>query len=378
VNRILSRLFFQATAWLFQAAQISESAVLQVPKPVCRNKWKQTAPLEPLHPLGNRRYNRRLRYIAQMAVITLVCVATQAATNTTLPSTNSVARAVVDPVEKEYQKILAMDDEAQEEADKWIKENQSFQDKGAGILQSTLRLRIEKRFEPVRAAYEDFILRHPKHAKIRLAFGSFLDDLGEELEAVKQWEKARDLEPGNPAAWNNLANYYGHYGPLTNAFICYEKAIEINPKEPLYYRNFATTISLYRKDAMEHYQIDEQKVFDRSLEFFQKALDLQPDNFLYANDLAQSYYGIRPPRITEAIKAWNYALKTAKDNLQKEGIYVHLARNEIMRGNFAIAKQQLNSVTNQTYQVLKDRLLKLIETKTKETETPTNAPAIKK
>ena len=360
----------------FRVGKRADSTDLQISESVCLDLSLKRQIAAAAGQTERRRCGLWKKMHCVLLVLLLCSCPTQAATNSVPPLSNTTTNVITDPVEKEYQKILAMDDEAQEEADKWIKENQSFQEKGAGILQSTLRLRIEKRFEPVRAAYEDFILRHPKHAKIRLAYGSFLDDMGEEVEAVKQWEKARDLEPGNPAAWNNLANYYGHYGPLTNAFICYEKAIEINPKEPLYYRNFATTMSLYRKDAMEHYKIDEQKVFDRSLELYQKALDLSPDNFLFANDLAQAYYGIRPPRTAEAIKAWNNTLKLAKDSLQKEGIYVHLARNEIMRTNFAIARQQLDLVTNKTYQVLKDRLLKLIETKIQESKSSTNSSSI--
>ena len=62
-----------------------------------------------------------------------------------------------DPVEQGYQKLLDDDDAAQAEADKWIRENEAFAEKGAGgVADAALQLRIEQRFEPVHKAYQDF------------------------------------------------------------------------------------------------------------------------------------------------------------------------------------------------------------------------------
>jgi tetratricopeptide (TPR) repeat protein len=279
-------------------------------------------------------------------------------------------------VESEYQELLEKDDAAQEEADRWIKDNQAFQAKGAGIENALLTLKIEQRFEPVQKAYEDFLQRHPNHVRGRLAFGSFLNDIGKETEAVAQWDKAREVDPKNPAVWNNLANYYGHRGPVTNAFFYYEKAIELNPKEPVYYQNFATTVFLFRKDAMEFYKIDEQQVFDKALGLYHKAVKLDPQNFVLANDLAQTYYGIRPARPQEALEAWKQALKLAKDELQREGVYVHLARHEMTINQFNEARQHIDAVTNQNYLEIKQRLLKNLETRLAKaaTNTPPVAP----
>lgn len=279
-----------------------------------------------------------------------------------------------DAVEKEYQELLEKDDAAQEEADRWIKDNQAFQAKGAGIQSALLTLKIEQRFEPVQKAYDDFLERHPNHVKGRLAYGSFLSDIGKETDAVAQWDKARQIDPKNPAAWNNLANYYGHRGPVTNAFSYYEKAIELNPKEPVYYQNFATTVFLFRKDAMEFFKINEQQVFDKAVDLYHKAIKLDPQNFVLANDLAQCYYGIRPARPQDALEAWQQALKLAKDDLQREGVYIHLARHEMSINQFNEARQHIDAVTNQNYLEIKQRLLKNLEARI--SKAATNAPAL--
>ena len=261
-----------------------------------------------------------------------------------------------DPAELELQRLMMDDDAAQSEVDQWIRDNNAFAANGAGETKEELNRRIIARFDLVRKAYEDFLRRNTNSAHGYLAYGSFLNDIGEEDAAAAQYEKSRQLDPKNPAAWNNLANYYGEHSPVTNAFAYYAKAIELNSNEPVYYQNLATTVYLFRKDAEQFYGINEPQVFDKSLELYRKALQLDPDNFPLATDYAQSYYGIRPLRTNDALVAWTNALQIAHDENEREGVYIHLARIKIAAGYFAEAQAQLDAVTNSAFADLKDRL----------------------
>jgi tetratricopeptide (TPR) repeat protein len=260
------------------------------------------------------------------------------------------------PAEQELQKLMTEDDAATAEVDKWIRDDSSFAAAGAGVPKEELRKRILDRFASVRKDYEDFVSRYPDFARGRLAYGSFLNDSGDEDAAVAQYEMAAKLDPKNPAAWNNMANYYGEHGPLTNAFVDYAKAIELNPAEPIYYQNFATTVYLYRRDAREFFGITEQQVFDKALALYQQAMKLDPDNFPLATDYAQSYYGIKPLRTNDALVAWTNTLAIARDEVEREGVYVHLARIKTSIGRFDEARAQLEAVTNAAYIDLKNRL----------------------
>jgi len=261
-----------------------------------------------------------------------------------------------DPVEKEYQKLLEDDDDAQAEVDQWITENNDFSAKGAGVAPVELNRRIMARFAPIRKGYEDFIKQHPDHVRARVAYGSFLGDLHDEDGAQDQLEKALELNSNDPAVYNNLANIYGHIGPVKKAFEFYAKAIELRPLEPVYYHNFGTTVYLFRKDAMEFYKIDEQQVFDKALELYSKALKLDPTNFPLASDVAQTYYGIKPWRTEDALKAWTNTLTIAHDEIEREGVYLHLARVKLLAGRFDEARAHINAVTNSMYAELKARL----------------------
>ena len=195
-----------------------------------------------------------------------------------------------------------------------------------------------------------------------------------------QYENSRQLDPKNPAVWNQLANYYGEHGGLTNAFADYTEAIRLDPTEPTYYQNFATTVYLYRKDAREFYGINEQQVFDKALGLYQQAMKLAPDDLVLATDYAESYYGIRPLRTNDALVAWTNCLNICKDENEREGVLLHLARVKIAAGLYDEAQAQLDAVTNRAFADMKAQLIRSLEEHknppTKSAlETATNDPA---
>jgi tetratricopeptide (TPR) repeat protein len=283
-----------------------------------------------------------------------------------VPSENALIAA-------EYRELLELDDAALQEVDDWIRESNATNDGVDDISLISLPARIEQRLKPVRAAYDAFIQKHPKHVGVRLAYASFLTDRGDEVLAAPHLMKATELNPENPAAWNNLGNHYGHLGPVIKAFECYEKAIKLNPNAAVYFHNYGTTVYLFRKDAMKHFDMSESEVFDKALKLYRKALEKEPRNFDLAEDIAQTYYGIRnkavPPRMSrpdEALKAWAYALKIAPGEHERQGVYIHLARIHLQIDQVAEARLALDKVNLAVYRTLKDRVGKNLENRTVE------------
>jgi len=260
-----------------------------------------------------------------------------------------------DPVENEYYNILLADDAAEKDIIKWTDDAQVIA-KGGEEAKLTLRSRIKKRLDGVRWLYDDFVQRHPRHVNAHLAYGSFLNDTQDEEGAVAQWEEARRLAPTNAATWNNLANYYGHRGPVTNAFAYYAKAIELDPKESVYYHNLAVTVYLFRPDARNFYHLTEQQVFDKSLDLYRQAIKMAPDDFVLYSDYAESFYGTNPPRWLDGLHAWTEALKIAHDEDERQGVYIHLARINLKLGNYEAARDRLEAVTNAAYEPIKRKI----------------------
>jgi cytochrome c-type biogenesis protein CcmH/NrfG len=263
---------------------------------------------------------------------------------------------VNDPAERELRNLMIGDDAALDEVNDWINTNNIARTNTPAIAE--LNQRIHARFDVMKHGYDSFLRNHPDSARGFLAYGSFLNDIGDEDGAKVQYENSKQLDPKNPAVWNQLANYFGEHGELTNAFAGYTEAIRLDPAEPVYYQNFATTVYLYRKDAREFYGINEQQVFDKALGLYQQAMKLAPQNLVLAVDYAESYYGIKPLRTNDALVAWTNALNIAKDDNEREGVLLHLARVKTAAGFYDEAQAHLDAVTNAAFADLKNRLVR--------------------
>jgi tetratricopeptide (TPR) repeat protein len=263
-----------------------------------------------------------------------------------------------DPVEVEFHKILLDDDAAEKDVMGWMDNADSFTKAGGGKPSATLNLKIQQRLDVVKKEYADFVQLHPKHVNARLAYGSFLNDNNDDEGSLKQWETAAELAPDNPAAWDDLGNFWalGHHGQIKKGIDCYEKAIKLDANQSTYYHNLALTVYMYRTDAEEYYHIDGHQVFDKALGLYRQAIKLDPDNFILFSDYAECFYGTNPPRWKEGLEAWTEALNIAHDEGEREGVNIHLARINLKLGNFGQAQANLNTITNANYAVMRDRL----------------------
>jgi tetratricopeptide (TPR) repeat protein len=295
--------------------------------------------------------------------LTLGLLSALLATNQPLAVSNlvqqqtGVALPVVDandPAEKDLRAVMVTDDAVMDEVNSWIQTNQIPRSDTNAVAQ--LNLKIRSRLDDIKHSYDNFLRRYPDSARGYLAYGSFLNDIGDEDAAMVQYQNSKQLDPKNPAVWNQIANYEGEHGELTNAFTDYTEAIRLDPTEPTYYHNFATTVYLYRKDAREFYHITEPQVFDKALGLYQQAMKLTPDDLVLATDYAMSYYGIKPLRTNDALIAWTNALSICKDENEREGVLLHLARVKISAGLYDEAQAQLDAITNAEFSEMRRRL----------------------
>jgi len=282
----------------------------------------------------------------------------QAVSNVIQQQTGVAVDIAADPAERELREVMMADDAAQDEVNGWILAFNASTRTNQAAASAALNTRIKARLDRVRSAYDNFLVRHPDSAHGCLAYGSFLNDIGDEEGAHLQYENSMQLDPKNPAVWNNLANYYGEHSPVTKAFEDYAQAIKLKPAEPVYYQNLATTVYLFRKDAREFYHLNEEQVFDKALGLYQQAMQLAPDNFTLATDYAESYYGIKPLRTHDALAAWTNAMNIAHTDLERQGVELHLARVKTYAGIFAEAQAHLDAVTNAAYRELKTTLIR--------------------
>lgn len=289
-----------------------------------------------------------------------------------------------DPVELELFQLMEADEAAQEEVQRWLDEGEKPKDELTAPSALSLKARIGQRFDKVKASYEDFLRRNPRSAKGRLAYGSFLNDIGDEFGAITQWERSRELDPKNPAVWNNLANTYAHVGPVEKSFPYYDEALRLNPNVSVYWHNFGTLTFLFRGDATNYFKTDEQGVFTRALDMYQRAIQLDPHNFTLLTDVAQTYYGVKLPptkspeetRQAEikladtALGAWTNALSHATSDEDREGVYLHMARWNLRVRRLETVRANLDAVTNEVHAAMRQRLERNLRERTEAGESP--------
>lgn len=261
----------------------------------------------------------------------------------------------------EFKTLQAREAEARADMSRWLRETTA---RDAHLLDRTpnfLSQRMEHRIQSVTVGYADFLARHPAHVATTLQQAAFGADMAEDLSAIRDWEAARAEQPDSPAPWNQLAHVLAHDGRTVDAFVCFEKSLELAPREAHYFFDFATAMLLYRTDAMSHYKLSESELFDRVLLTYRRGLKLEPENFARAAEYAQTFYVIRPARPDEAQAAWEHALKLATDDEQRDEARTHLARQALQAGKLGIARLYLDLVQDARFEPVKESLLRRIE-----------------
>jgi hypothetical protein len=105
-------------------------------------------------------------------------------------------------------------------------------------------------------------------------------------------------------------------------------------------------------------------------------MHMEPENFRFAADYAQTFYVIKPTRPAAAIAAWEHALTLAADDAQRSEAHTHLARYAIHAGRLNLARVHLDQVTEPALEPVKLPLLRRIEEASKARQTePAATPA---
>ncbi|HTS20053.1 MAG TPA: tetratricopeptide repeat protein [Verrucomicrobiae bacterium] len=187
--------------------------------------------------------------------------------------------------------------------------------------------------------YQHFLHDHPDHVRAMVAYGGLLYDEVDEDQGARWWEKAIQVDPREPYAYNDIANIYGHEGQAAKALEYYQTAIDLEPKEPIFRFNWATTCQLFRNESKAVYGWNVDEIFQHCLEQFRAARDLDPTNFDMSSTYAETFYQMPKPDWPAAYEAWQFCLRQPLNDHQRAFVSGHLTRVCIRLGRIDEAKQ---------------------------------------
>lgn len=297
---------------------------------------------------------RRAAVFALVALITIACgsLLRTAIDRELIPQTTVLrvcAALSPIPANREFYRLRAEDTLFREEARALLA--------GSGPSdRSEVVKRIRSRLDSLLGQYDAFLKEHPEHVQGLLAHGELLFENGDKAGGLARWEQAAARSPENGPLWSRLGRECLRLGEIKKAFECYERAVALEPKELGNYRDLSTAMFVYRRDAMEHYQIDEPAVFDRSLKLMRRAMELQPKNVDLAVELAMCYYSVKPARNQEAVIAWAYVRNLVKSDFERQAADLHMARFLIRDGHYHEAESLLAGVTHPEHALHKGRV----------------------
>jgi Flp pilus assembly protein TadD len=137
----------------------------------------------------------------------------------------------------------------------------------------------EGKFADAVPIYRELVRALPTNPGLVMNLGFALDYSGHKREALSEFQKALQLDPGNAVAMLFLGTTYLELGDAARALNPLEKAVSLNPNEPDAQEALAETCLALKK-------------FERAAEGFQKLSQANPSNPKFWYDLGLSYDGL--------------------------------------------------------------------------------------
>jgi len=120
-------------------------------------------------------------------------------------------------------------------------------------------------------------------------------------DAIQEYNKAIELDPANPIYHNNKANILYDMGKYQNAIEEFDKAIKLDPNNPNYHNNKGLAQGKLHR-------------YEDAIEEFDKAIKLDPNNPIYHNNKGRALTLVKPHRYEDAIEEFDKAIKLDPNN----------------------------------------------------------------
>jgi tetratricopeptide (TPR) repeat protein len=219
---------------------------------------------------------------------------------------------------------------------------------------------LTRRAQQILSAYESYLEDNPRDVNGLILYGKFLRRMGQPRHATGLFLEADKIDPRLAVVKQNIANYLVEEGRLADALPFLLKAVELEPKEPVYHHQLGTFLFLFKEDLLS-LGIASVKTNDHSMHgAFRSASELSTDNFEYKLRYAQSFFDISDPDWNKALGVWQDLRKQARGQSISEREYLALgeARAMTQLGMRKEAVAILKTITSPSLRATRESLIK--------------------
>ena len=207
------------------------------------------------------------------------------------------------------------------------------------------RSNTEMQLREIVRDYESLLRKDPQFVAGFIAYGLFLNSAGEAKRAYEIFKKAEKLEPELAVIKNQLGNHHAEEGEYKEAAACYEGAVALAPKEPLYHYQLGTLLYEYREFFVDAKLYTRADLLKRSAAAFAEAARLAPDNVAYVYRYAESFYDLPEPDWDTALATWKSLAQRAKAGVELQTLQLHQANILVTLGRADEARALLDQIT---------------------------------
>ncbi len=176
--------------------------------------------------------------------------------------------------------------------------------------------------------------KFPEDYRLNYFKGLSLQKVNKEPESIKYFEKAVLLNPADISILSTLALAYDNQGEYSKSADTYEKALNIDPQNPLILNNYAYNLSERGVDLEKALRMSEMSIekepqnssyldtygwiffkmknYKQAKKYIEKSLEINGNNAVVLEHLGDVYHSMKD--VTNAKKYWNLSLNINPGN----------------------------------------------------------------
>lgn len=224
------------------------------------------------------------------------------------------------------------------------------------VPEAKLDKEIQLRLEEIDESYRIYIDKFPKSVFGQILYGKFLRKADRSDDAYAVFLDIHEDNPDIAVVNQHLALFASEIGDFQDALKYWNKAIELEPDQALYHYQFGEYLYTYKIQLMKQHLMSVSEIEDRMVAAFAKAHELAPENRDFHMRWAESFFDSFQPDWNQVLTIWDELLETSHNQFERDVLRLQKVRVLLELQRFYDAEQLLNSVSDPALAEAKSKL----------------------